>query len=122
MSWRLAVLAGVGVLLAGANARVGGTADPALRVMSFNVRLGVADDGANSWEHRKALLARTIQDFDPDREDTSSSRRALAGFSDDFITESFGISPDGRRMTLSTMERAQRLMLADGVSGVTRPR
>lgn len=37
-----------------------------LRVMSFNVRLGVADDGADSWEHRKGLLARTIQDFDPD--------------------------------------------------------
>ena len=34
--------------------------------MSFNVRLGVADDGEDSWEHRKALLARTIQDFDPD--------------------------------------------------------
>jgi endonuclease/exonuclease/phosphatase family metal-dependent hydrolase len=38
----------------------------ALRVMSFNVRLGVADDGEDSWEHRKGLLARTIQDFDPD--------------------------------------------------------
>ena len=38
----------------------------AIRVMSFNVRLGVADDGENSWEHRKALLARTVQDFDPD--------------------------------------------------------
>ena len=40
--------------------------DDDLRVMSFNVRLGVADDGANSWEHRKSLLARTVQDFDPD--------------------------------------------------------
>jgi endonuclease/exonuclease/phosphatase family metal-dependent hydrolase len=38
----------------------------ALRVMSFNVRLGVADDGDNSWEHRKGLLAKTVQDFDPD--------------------------------------------------------
>jgi len=38
----------------------------ALRVMSFNVRFGVADDGEDSWEHRKALLARTVQDFDPD--------------------------------------------------------
>jgi endonuclease/exonuclease/phosphatase family metal-dependent hydrolase len=34
--------------------------------MSFNVRLGVADDGPDSWEQRKALLARTVQDFDPD--------------------------------------------------------
>jgi endonuclease/exonuclease/phosphatase family metal-dependent hydrolase len=37
-----------------------------LRVMSFNVRLGVADDGANSWENRKSLLLRTVQEFDPD--------------------------------------------------------
>jgi endonuclease/exonuclease/phosphatase family metal-dependent hydrolase len=37
-----------------------------LRVMSFNVRLGVADDGENAWERRKALLARVVQDFDPD--------------------------------------------------------
>ena len=43
-----------------------GEAPEPLRVMSFNVRLGVADDGENSWEHRKALLARTVQDFDPD--------------------------------------------------------
>jgi endonuclease/exonuclease/phosphatase family metal-dependent hydrolase len=34
--------------------------------MSLNVRLGVADDGENSWEHRQALLARTVQAFDPD--------------------------------------------------------
>jgi endonuclease/exonuclease/phosphatase family metal-dependent hydrolase len=34
--------------------------------MSFNVRYGVADDGHNSWEHRKELVARTVRDFDPD--------------------------------------------------------
>jgi endonuclease/exonuclease/phosphatase family metal-dependent hydrolase len=54
--------------LAGAPAWPAGAGEggDALRVMSFNVRLGVADDGENSWEHRKALLARTVQDFDPD--------------------------------------------------------
>jgi endonuclease/exonuclease/phosphatase family metal-dependent hydrolase len=34
--------------------------------MSFNVRLGVAEDGENSWDRRKALLARVVHDFDPD--------------------------------------------------------
>ncbi len=34
--------------------------------MSFNIRYGLADDGANSWEHRHDLVAQTIHDFEPD--------------------------------------------------------
>jgi len=34
--------------------------------MSFNVRLGVADDGDDSWEHRKELLLETVRAFAPD--------------------------------------------------------
>ena len=52
--------------LFGAPSARAGEGGDTLRVMSFNVRLGVADDGENSWEQRKALLARTVQDFDPD--------------------------------------------------------
>ena len=37
-----------------------------LRVMSFNIRLGVANDGANHWERRKDLVVRTIKEFRPD--------------------------------------------------------
>jgi endonuclease/exonuclease/phosphatase family metal-dependent hydrolase len=37
-----------------------------LRVMTFNIRYGAAYDGDNSWPHRKALVAKTIRDFDPD--------------------------------------------------------
>tara|TARA_B110000003_G_scaffold91904_1_gene94058 strand:- start:121 stop:990 length:870 start_codon:yes stop_codon:yes gene_type:complete len=37
-----------------------------LRVMSFNIRLGVAKDGPNRWELRKDLVVRTIQEFKPD--------------------------------------------------------
>jgi endonuclease/exonuclease/phosphatase family metal-dependent hydrolase len=37
-----------------------------LRVMSYNVRVGVADDGEDSWENRKGFLSKTAQDFDPD--------------------------------------------------------
>jgi Tol biopolymer transport system component len=61
------------------------------------------------------------QDFDPDR-DTTATRRPLAGFLPDVTTESFGISPDGRRITLAVMERTERLMLAEAVSGIDRPR
>lgn len=39
---------------------------PALRVMSFNIRYGDADDGINAWKFRRDLVARTIRDFDPD--------------------------------------------------------
>lgn len=38
----------------------------ALRVMSFNIRYGTADDGANSWELRKASLLKVIETYHPD--------------------------------------------------------
>ena len=37
-----------------------------LRVMSFNIRLGVANDGPNHWDLRKDLVVATIQKFKPD--------------------------------------------------------
>lgn len=37
-----------------------------LRVMTFNVRYGTAEDGPNAWEHRKDLLIKTIADAAPD--------------------------------------------------------
>lgn len=37
-----------------------------LRVMTFNVRLPIASDGANAWEHRRDLLVKTIADARPD--------------------------------------------------------
>ncbi|MEZ5315938.1 MAG: hypothetical protein R2752_00910 [Vicinamibacterales bacterium] len=55
-----------------------------------------------------------VQDFAPDR-DTSASRRPLAGFSSDWATESFGISPDGTRVSLAVLEQTARLMLAEDV-------
>lgn len=38
----------------------------ALRVMTFNVRLPMATDGADDWPHRRALLAATIRAQAPD--------------------------------------------------------
>ena len=40
--------------------------DGTLRVMSFNVRLGSANDGEHRWDLRKELLVETIRGFDPD--------------------------------------------------------
>jgi endonuclease/exonuclease/phosphatase family metal-dependent hydrolase len=37
-----------------------------IRVMSFNLRFDGAGDGANDWLHRRDLLVRTIQRFDPE--------------------------------------------------------
>lgn len=48
--------------LAGATA----PAETKLCVMSFNVRYGTADDGPNSWEHRKNILTKTIEQIAPD--------------------------------------------------------
>ncbi|RMD74629.1 MAG: endonuclease/exonuclease/phosphatase family protein [Lentisphaerae bacterium] len=37
-----------------------------LRVMSFNLRHGTADDGPNSWIHRKSFVIDIIRQFSPD--------------------------------------------------------
>jgi endonuclease/exonuclease/phosphatase family metal-dependent hydrolase len=55
------LLAMVGVAIFAAFA----TAEP-VRVMTFNVRFGTADDGDNRWELRRELLMDVIHDFDPD--------------------------------------------------------
>ena len=37
-----------------------------IRVMSFNIRLGIANDGPNHWDLRKGLVVKAIQHFNPD--------------------------------------------------------
>jgi endonuclease/exonuclease/phosphatase family metal-dependent hydrolase len=37
-----------------------------LKVMSFNVRYGTANDGSNAWPERRDLVVRTIQAYGPD--------------------------------------------------------
>jgi endonuclease/exonuclease/phosphatase family metal-dependent hydrolase len=39
---------------------------PSVRVMSFNIRYGTANDGPDRWEARRDLLTETIRAFDPD--------------------------------------------------------
>jgi endonuclease/exonuclease/phosphatase family metal-dependent hydrolase len=37
-----------------------------IKVMSFNIRYGLADDGENHWNHRKRLALARIHAFGPD--------------------------------------------------------
>ncbi|MFA7227616.1 MAG: endonuclease/exonuclease/phosphatase family protein [Melioribacteraceae bacterium] len=37
-----------------------------LKVMTFNIRYGTANDGENSWQFRKDKVVQTIRDFKPD--------------------------------------------------------
>jgi Tol biopolymer transport system component len=67
--------------------------------------------GANE----EGLTGIYVQDFIPGR-DTSNSKRPLAGFSRDFITESLGVSPDGSRIVISAMTEQRSLKIAEYVS------
>ena len=58
-----------------------------------------------------------VQDFIPGQE-TSGPRRTLVGFDPEAPTESFGISPDGSRITLGSQESRYSLMLAERVPGI----
>ncbi len=55
----------------------------ALRVMSFNIRFGTANDGENHWSKRKEFLIETIRKFDPDLLGTQET----LGFQRDFLQE-----------------------------------
>ncbi len=37
-----------------------------IKVMSFNIRYGLADDGENCWDKRKSLVVSRVRSFDPD--------------------------------------------------------
>ncbi len=66
-------------------------------------------------QNEEGLTGIYLQDFIPGR-DTSDSRRLVAGFSGDFVSESFGVSPDGSRIVISAMTVRRSLKLAENVS------
>lgn len=68
--------------------------------------------------NEKGIQGIFVQDFQPGI-DTSSMRRPLLGFDRDAPTESFGISPDGLRITIAGLEAYSSLMVAEGVPGVS---
>jgi serine/threonine protein kinase len=65
----------------------------------------------------RGALGIWVQDFAPGT-DTTATRRALGGFDGEGATESFGISPDGKRMTIAIWEQAFSVYLADRVPGI----
>jgi endonuclease/exonuclease/phosphatase family metal-dependent hydrolase len=52
-----------------------------VRVMSYNIRYGTAQDGENHWDKRKEFLVETIHSFDPDLLGTQET----LGFQRDFL-------------------------------------
>ncbi|MFN7987898.1 MAG: protein kinase [Thermoanaerobaculia bacterium] len=62
-----------------------------------------------------------VQDVVPG-EDTSASRRKLAGFDPAVPAESFGISPDGAAIVLASRESLSGVVLAEPVPGVEKAR
>jgi len=62
-----------------------------------------------------------VQDVVPGQ-DTTSSRRKLAGFDPAVPAESFGISPDGASITIAARETLSSIMLAEPVAGVEKVR
>ncbi|MCS1407873.1 MAG: hypothetical protein M2R45_01034 [Verrucomicrobia subdivision 3 bacterium] len=57
--------------------------EPAIKVMSFNIRYGGADDGENSWPKRDYLVLETIKMFDPDL----LGAQEVLNFQADFLKE-----------------------------------
>jgi len=58
-----------------------------------------------------------VQDFIPGK-NTSATRSAIAGFDSDKQTETFGISPDGKFISLSEMELLSSLVRVENVPGL----
>jgi Tol biopolymer transport system component len=71
-------------------------------------------------ENEKGLSGIYAQDFAPGR-NTASTRRPVAGFSRDYVSESFALSPDGNFLTLSAAQNSSTIMVADGVPGAMPP-
>lgn len=59
----LTLMAAAGVATTAAAPRTVADTTPAgeAKIISYNIRLGVADDGANSWEHRREATLRMLE-------------------------------------------------------------
>lgn len=67
-----------------------------IRVMSFNIRYGTADDGPNRWENRRALVVDTIRQFGPDLLGTQETLDFQRAWLDEHLPEfeSHGVGRD----------------------------
>jgi TolB protein len=101
--------------------------------MPIDIRIEAAStpNGRNRWLPDGSAIAFNwqkpgapgiyVQDFRPGS-DTSASRRTLVQLDPQTSAESFGISPDGSRLTLAGTYRTFNLMTADGVADLIPPR
>jgi endonuclease/exonuclease/phosphatase family metal-dependent hydrolase len=77
-----------------------------IKLMSFNIRYGSAEDGENHWEHRKTLVIDRIKAFDPDLlglqecRDDSQAEYVKASLQE---YEFLGVSRSGNSVTSSEM-------------------
>lgn len=69
---------------------------------------------------KNGILGIYAQDFVPGK-DTIATRRPLLGFDPELTTESFGISPDGKSITIAGFEVLNSLMIAEGIAGLNPP-
>ncbi|MEM6799164.1 MAG: endonuclease/exonuclease/phosphatase family protein [Planctomycetota bacterium] len=84
----IALAAFLSVLAADATAH----AEP-LRVMTFNIRYGTANDGPNAWPRRRDAVVETIRRFDPD---VLGVQEALAFQLDELQRSLTGLSAIGK--------------------------
>jgi eukaryotic-like serine/threonine-protein kinase len=62
-----------------------------------------------------------VQDFEPEKADTSATRRRLGGFDPNLETESFAISPDGSSLVIAQLEHLFGLATIEGLPDIRRP-
>ena len=85
------------------------------KVMTFNIRYGTADDGVNSWKHRRSILIDCLKENTPD---ILATQEAL-GSQIDFINaafphwKTFGV---GRYHNVSVPDRPQESMGGESCS------
>lgn len=71
----------IAVIVAGPDSGLAQKQTSAVRVMSYNIRYGTANDGDNHWDKRKDFLIETIRAFDPDLLGTQET----LGFQRDYL-------------------------------------
>lgn len=90
---------------------------PALRVMTFNVRLGTAADGPNRWELRRDIMVRTIAAERPDVFGTQELYKFQGDYLADHLPDYhwFGLGRlgDDRDEHMGVFYRTDRLRLID---------
>lgn len=84
-----------------------------LKVMSFNIRYGTANDGPNSWEHRKDLVVDVVRKLNPDIVGMQECLKFQADYIDKSLPgyDHFGMgrNPDGSGERMEVFYRSEVL-------------